>query len=76
MFYNEYHDIYILEKNGNMVKAYKVVSSSVIELIGDVGAGKTTLVKGIGRGLGVTDTIQPSYTIFVATMRMKKPTSL
>ena len=45
--------------------AKKLSSSSVIELIGDVGAGKTTLVKGIGRGLGVTDTIQsPSYTIF------------
>lgn len=45
--------------------AKKLPNSSVIELIGDVGAGKTTLVKGIGKGLGVTETIQsPSYTIF------------
>jgi len=36
----------------------------IIELIGDVGSGKTTLVKGIARGLGVNDTVQsPSFTI-------------
>lgn len=36
----------------------------VIELIGDVGAGKTTFVKGLGEGLGVDDDIQsPSFTI-------------
>lgn len=36
----------------------------VIELIGDVGAGKTTLVRGIARGFGVTETVQsPSFTI-------------
>lgn len=36
----------------------------MLELIGDVGAGKTTLVKGIGRGLSVDDDVQsPSFTI-------------
>ena len=36
----------------------------IIELIGDVGAGKTTLTKGIGEGLGVTEDVQsPSFTI-------------
>lgn len=45
--------------------AQNLSSNAMIELIGDVGAGKTTLVKGIGRGLGVAETIQsPSYTIF------------
>ena len=35
-----------------------------IELIGDVGAGKTTLVKGMGVGLGIDDDVQsPSFTI-------------
>ena len=35
-----------------------------IELIGDVGAGKTTLVKGIARGLNITEDItSPSFTI-------------
>ena len=43
----------------------KSPSGSVIELVGDVGAGKTTLVKGIGKGLNIVETIQsPSYTIF------------
>jgi len=36
----------------------------IIELIGDVGAGKTTLVKGIGRGLKIDEDIQsPSFTV-------------
>lgn len=36
----------------------------VIELVGDVGAGKTTLTKGIATGLGVTEDVQsPSFTI-------------
>jgi len=36
----------------------------IIELVGDVGAGKTTLTKGIAAGLGVKDNVQsPSFTI-------------
>lgn len=36
----------------------------VIELIGDVGAGKTTLVKGLARGLGTDDDVQsPTFTL-------------
>lgn len=36
----------------------------VIELIGDVGAGKTTMVKGLARGLGIDEDIQsPTFTI-------------
>lgn len=36
----------------------------VIELVGDVGAGKTTLVKGIARGLAIDEDVQsPSFTI-------------
>lgn len=36
----------------------------VLELVGDVGAGKTTLTKGIARGLGVDGEVSsPSYTI-------------
>lgn len=35
-----------------------------IELIGDVGSGKTTLTKGIAAGMGITDTVQsPTFTI-------------
>ena len=36
----------------------------VIELISDVGGGKTTLVKGLAKGLDVHDTVQsPTFTI-------------
>ena len=36
----------------------------VIELVGDIGAGKTTLTKGIAAGLGVDEEVQsPSFTI-------------
>lgn len=36
----------------------------VVELIGDVGAGKTTLAKGIALGLAVDENVQsPSFTI-------------
>jgi len=36
----------------------------ILELIGDVGAGKTTLAKGIASGLGVDEDVQsPSFTI-------------
>lgn len=36
----------------------------VLELVGDVGAGKTTLVKGIGQGLEIDEDVQsPSFTI-------------
>lgn len=46
-------------KLGSLLKG-----GETIELIGDVGAGKTTLTKAIGKGLGVDTVIQsPSFTI-------------
>lgn len=36
----------------------------VIELVGDVGAGKTTFVRGLAHGMAITETVQsPSFTI-------------
>lgn len=36
----------------------------IIELVGDVGAGKTTLTKGVAMGLGIDEDVQsPSFTI-------------
>jgi tRNA threonylcarbamoyladenosine biosynthesis protein TsaE len=44
--------------------ASRLRGGDCLQLIGDVGAGKTTLVKGIGEGLGITEPIQsPSFTI-------------
>lgn len=37
---------------------------AVIELVGDVGAGKTTFTRGLAKGLGVTEPVtSPSFTI-------------
>jgi tRNA threonylcarbamoyladenosine biosynthesis protein TsaE len=47
------------ERLGQLMKG-----GEVIELIGDVGAGKTTLVRGLAAGMGVQETVQsPSFTI-------------
>ena len=41
-----------------------VRGGEMIELIGDVGTGKTTFTKGLGEGMGVDDDVQsPSFTI-------------
>lgn len=41
-----------------------LVGGEIIELIGDVGAGKTTLTKGIAKGLEIDEDVQsPSFTI-------------
>lgn len=41
-----------------------LVGGETIELVGDVGAGKTTLVKGLARGLEIDEDVQsPSFTI-------------
>ena len=42
----------------------RLKGGEVFELIGDVGAGKTTFVKGLAQGLAIEDDIQsPSFTI-------------
>lgn len=47
------------EKMGRLLKG-----GETIELIGDVGAGKTTFVKGLALGLGIDEDVQsPSFTI-------------
>lgn len=44
--------------------AMQLKKPCVIELIGDVGAGKTTFVRGLAEGLGVTEPVtSPSFTI-------------
>lgn len=44
--------------------AKSLSANSVILLEGDLGAGKTTLVQGIGEGLGITESIvSPTFTL-------------
>lgn len=52
-----------MKEFGNKLGA-SLYGGEIIELIGDVGAGKTTLAKGIAVGLGVSDNVSsPSFTI-------------
>lgn len=56
---NEIETRAVAEKLGSLLKG-----GEIIELIGDVGAGKTTFVKGLAEGLGVDEDVQsPSFTI-------------
>ena len=44
--------------------AKKITKPAIIELVGDVGAGKTTFVRGLAEGLGIKEPItSPSFTI-------------
>lgn len=44
--------------------AAQLAPPAVIELVGDVGAGKTTLTRGLAEGLGITEPVtSPSFTI-------------
>lgn len=53
------HTMALGERIGSLLQG-----GEVIELLGDVGAGKTTLVKGIAKGMGSTDDIQsPTFII-------------
>lgn len=52
-----------MENLGQQIGA-RLRGGEVLELIGDVGAGKTTFTRGLARGLGVTEVVQsPSFTI-------------
>ena len=45
-------------------KLLKDNNSTVIELVGDVGTGKTTFVRGLAKGLGIKENVtSPSFTI-------------
>lgn len=49
----------VAEKLGRLLRG-----GETIELIGDVGAGKTTFVKGLAKGLDIDEDVQsPSFTI-------------
>ena len=48
------------QKIGELLKAHDLV-----EIIGDIGAGKTSFVKGLAKGLGISEILSsPTFTIF------------
>ena len=52
-----------MKERGAMI-GERLVGGECLELIGDVGAGKTTFTKGLALGLGIDEDIQsPSFTI-------------
>lgn len=59
----------ILKSEEEMIQFGEGIAKAIslpccIELVGDVGAGKTTITKGIARGLGISDEItSPSFMI-------------
>ena len=56
----------MLQLGESFLQQYQNTASSprIIELVGDVGAGKTTFVRGLARALGATAPVtSPSFTI-------------
>ena len=47
---------------------------AVLLLTGDLGAGKTTLVRGLAKGLGIKDVVQsPTFNIMKVYLKVEKP---
>ena len=54
--------------------ANKLPNGTVIGLLGDLGAGKTTLVRGVAQGLHIHETIQsPTFNIMKLYLKGDKP---
>ena len=59
----EVNSVEAMMKLGEII-GKNILGGTTVLLIGDVGAGKTTLTKGIASGMGVTDDVQsPTFTI-------------
>lgn len=54
--------------------ASKVPNGTVIGLLGDLGAGKTTLVRGVARGLNINEVVQsPTFNIMKLYLKGDRP---
>ena len=54
--------------------ATKIPNGTVIGLLGDLGAGKTTLVRGVALGLHINETVQsPTFNIMKLYLKGDKP---
>ena len=54
--------------------ASNLPNGAVIALLGDLGAGKTTLVRGVARGLNITEVVQsPTFNIMKLYLKGSRP---
>lgn len=54
--------------------AAKIPNGTVIGLLGDLGAGKTTLVRGVARGLNISEVVQsPTFNIMKLYLKGDRP---
>ena len=54
--------------------ASKLPSGSVVALLGDLGAGKTTLVRSVAQGLGIKEVVQsPTFNIMKLYLKGDRP---
>ena len=54
--------------------ANKIPNGTVIGLLGDLGAGKTTLVRGVARGLNINEVVQsPTFNIMKLYLKGDRP---
>lgn len=53
--------------------AHRLQENSIIALYGDLGAGKTTFVQGLAKGLGINEAIQSPTFIYVNEYEGKMP---
>lgn len=54
--------------------AAKLPSGTVVALLGDLGAGKTTLVRSVAKGLGIDEVVQsPTFNIMKLYLKGNRP---
>ena len=54
--------------------ARQLPSGSVVALLGDLGAGKTTLVRGVAKGLNISEVVQsPTFNIMKLYLKGDRP---
>ena len=69
----EIHSLEQMNEFGYLL-ANKIPSGCVIALEGDLGAGKTTLVRAVARGLGITEVVQsPTFNIMKLYLKGNRP---
>ena len=69
-------DIFSVEETNDFGKklAVSVPNGTVIGLLGDLGAGKTTLVRGVARGLNINEVVQsPTFNIMKLYLKGNRP---